>query len=97
MPARSSRCRSWDATGIPADAPAAVLNATIVGPQGDGFATIYPCGTIPKASSLNYRTGIDIPNEIIAKLSPTGTICIYTYATTNLIIDAVGHIWMGPG
>jgi hypothetical protein len=78
--------------GIPTNAPAAIINATIVGPQADGYATIYPCGTIPEASSLNYRTGVDIPNEIIAKLSPTGTICIYTYATTNLIIDAVGHV-----
>ena len=47
---------------------------------------------MPEASSLNYRSGQDIPNELIAKLSPSGTICVYTYATAHVLIDAVGHL-----
>ncbi len=79
--------------GVPAtDVDAAVLNVGALTPQGEGFLTIYPCGALPNASSLNYTTGDNIPNEIIAKLSPTGTVCIYTYATTGLITDVAGYI-----
>jgi len=79
--------------GVPATGvDAAVLNVGALTPTGDGFLTIYPCGTLPNASSLNYTTGVNIPNEIIAKLSPTGTVCIYTFATTGLITDVVGYI-----
>ena len=74
---------------------AAVLNVGALTPTAGGFLTIHPCGTLPNASSLNYTTGVNIPNEVIAKLSPTGTICIYTYATTGLIADVVGYIPTG--
>ena len=41
--------------GVPADAIAAILNVTVVGPAGDGFATIFPCLPVPPtASNLNY-------------------------------------------
>ena len=49
----------------------------------------HPC---PLASSLNYTTGATIPNEVIAKLSTTGTICLYTLAPTHLIVDTTGWI-----
>ncbi len=79
--------------GVPATGvDAAVINIGALTPQAGGFLTIHPCGTLPNASSLNYTTGVNIPNELITKLSPTGTICIYTYATTDLIADVVGYI-----
>ncbi len=77
---------------IPTTATSAILNVTITQPQAPGFATIYPCTTTPpNASNLNYSPNQTIPNAAIAKLSPTGTICIYTLATTHIIIDANGH------
>ena len=82
--------------GVPATGiDAAVINVGALTPTADGFLTIHPCGTLPNASSLNYTTGINIPNEVITKLSATGTICIYTYATTGLIADVVGYIPTG--
>ncbi|HPU40009.1 MAG TPA: hypothetical protein PLS63_10580, partial [Microthrixaceae bacterium] len=79
--------------GVPASGvDAAVLNVAAVQPAGNGFLTIYPCGAFPNASSLNFTTGVNIPNEIIAKLSPAGTVCIFTSATTGLIADVVGYI-----
>ncbi len=81
--------------GIPATGvDAAVLNVGAVRPTGPGFITIYPCGTRPLASSLNYDL-TTIPNEVIAKLSPTGKVCIYTHAATDLIVDTVGYIPTG--
>ena len=32
---------------VPADAQAAVLNVTVVSPAADGYATVFPCGTVP--------------------------------------------------
>jgi len=59
---------------------------------GHGFATAYPCtADVPNASSLSYGTGTTRPNELITKLSPEGTLCIYTLTTTDLIIDITGH------
>jgi hypothetical protein len=78
---------------IPAAATSAVLNVTAVAPADFGHITVYPCTpTVPTASSINYAPGQVRPNELIAKLSPTGTICIYTHATTHLIVDAVGYL-----
>ncbi len=78
--------------GVPADAQAAVLNVTVVSPAGDGYATVFPCGTVPYTSSLNYSAGEDVANEVITKLSPTGTICVFTYATANIIVDVAGYV-----
>jgi hypothetical protein len=81
--------------GVPADAQAAVVNVTVVSPASNGYATVFPCGTIPPTSSLNYSAGEDVANEVIAKLSPTGSICVFTYATANIIVDVAGYVPAG--
>ena len=78
--------------GVPAGATAAVLNVTVVSPAGDGYATVFPCGTVPSTSSLNYSAGEDVANEVITKLSPTGTVCVFTYSTANIIVDVAGFV-----
>ncbi|MEO1059551.1 MAG: hypothetical protein AAFY28_21820, partial [Actinomycetota bacterium] len=78
--------------GIPTDARALIANVTITQPQGRGFATIYPCGEQPNASTLNYADGQTIPNGATIGLSPTGTICIFTLRTAHVIIDATGYL-----
>jgi hypothetical protein len=80
--------------GVPADATAVVANVTLVNAAAAGFATVFPCGTVPDASTANYRgaTNEAVANEVIAKLSPTGSICVYTYAASNVLVDVVGHL-----
>ncbi len=79
--------------GVPADAIAAILNVTVVGPAGDGFATIFPCLPVPPtASNLNYAAGRDIPNGAVAQLSPQGTVCVFTHASAHLLIDVNGYL-----
>ena len=81
-----------DRGAVPADATAAVVNLTVTGGQGPGFATVYPCTpTVPTASSINYGVGITRPNELIAKLSAEGTICVFTLTEADIIVDVVGH------
>ena len=36
-----------------------LLNVTLVGAAGRGYATVFPCGTLPGTSSVNYLAGED--------------------------------------
>jgi hypothetical protein len=66
----------------------------LVNAAAPGFATVFPCGTVPDSSSVNYLalTNEAVANEVIAKLSPTGSICVYTNAAANVLVDVVGHL-----
>ena len=78
--------------GVPATGvDAAVINIGAVKPAGTGFFTVYPCGERPLASGINYGVG-NIANEIIAKLSPEGTVCVYNQTATHIIADVTGYI-----
>jgi hypothetical protein len=78
--------------GVPAaGVDAVVLNVAAIAPDAWGFVTIYPCGAVPNASAINHLT-TDIANEVIAKVSARGTVCIDTYAPTHLLTDVVGYI-----
>ncbi len=78
--------------GVPADASAAVLNVTVTGAQGDGFVTVWPCGTArPNASSLNFTSGQTIPNAVITKIGAGGKVCLFTTAPTFLLADINGY------
>ena len=82
--------------GVPVGAAAAVLNVTAVGPEADGFATVFPCGqSVPTASNLNYRLGVDIANAVIVQLDAGGKACIYTFAVTHLLADVNGYVPAG--
>lgn len=81
---------------VPADAVGVVMNITAINPANRGFVTVHPCGERPLASSLNYPTaGAVVGNEIIAKLSTTGAVCVYTFAETHLTADVVGYVPIG--
>ncbi|MFK7917706.1 MAG: hypothetical protein AB8G14_06485, partial [Ilumatobacter sp.] len=70
-----------------------VLNVTMIRPDGNGFVTVYPCGERPLASSLNAPNGGGVvANEVIAKVSNTGTVCLFSSVGTNLAADVTGFI-----
>ena len=77
---------------------AVALNVTVTGPDGEGFLTVYPCDqAIPKASNLNFVAGETVPNLVNAKLSITDTVCFFTSATTDLVVDLMGTFERGGG
>ena len=81
--------------GVPTSGVGAVVaNVTAANPSAAGFATVYPCGARPEASSLNYLPGptTATANEVIAKLSALGSVCVYSFAETDLLIDVVGYV-----
>ncbi|MCU1368582.1 MAG: hypothetical protein JWN39_4221, partial [Ilumatobacteraceae bacterium] len=74
--------------GVPNTSEAVALNVTVTGSAGPGFLTIYPCGTTrPTASNVNFSAGQTIPNAVLAKIGPNGTICIYTQTAADVIVD----------
>ena len=77
--------------GVPTDALAAVLNVTIADPAAGGYATVYPCSPEVGTSTLNFRPGETVANEVVAKISEGGTVCVFTYATARVVVDVVGY------
>ena len=84
--------------GVPDDATAAVLNVTATGTGAFGYVTAFPCdGTQPTTSSLNYPPAATVPGLVIVKLSASGEVCLFTSATTHLIVDVDGYFPVGSG
>jgi hypothetical protein len=82
--------------GVAADATAALLNLTTVSPAGAGFATVYPCtAEPPTASNVNYSAGSFVANGVVAKLDAEGYVCVFTLASSHLILDVGGFVGTG--
>jgi len=77
--------------GVPTNAKAASINFTVTNARAAGHLTPYECGTkIPTASTLNYTPGTTIANSTIVPLDNQGRVCVYTYATADIIADITG-------
>jgi hypothetical protein len=83
-------------SGVPANGIAAVaLNVTAVDTSaGDfgGFVTVYPCGSRPDASNLNFVSGQVVANAVVAPVSAEGTVCFHVFGTAHLLADVAGWI-----
>lgn len=81
-----------------AGAKAATLNVTAVGPSGSGFLTVYPCGVArPTASNLNYDSGAVVPNSTTVGVGANGTVCVFSHAATDIVVDLTGVWQNGKG
>lgn len=63
---------------------------TSVGDEG-GWVTVYPCGTPPNVSNLNFVSGQITPNAVITPISTDGEVCFKVYGKTHLIADINGY------
>jgi hypothetical protein len=60
---------------------------------------VYPCDQdrpVP-AASVNYDGGDVRPNAVLTKLSASGSVCIYTLRSTDLVVDVNGAFSAGSG
>jgi hypothetical protein len=81
---------------IPADAAGVAMNLTIVAPSGSGYATVWPCGTErPFASNLNFVTGRNRANSVVAPIGDDGTVCVYVHRASHVVVDVAG--WFRGG
>jgi CSLREA domain-containing protein len=79
--------------GVPDGVGAVMLNVTAIRPDATGYLTVYPCDEPrPLASNVNYSAGQVIPNAVLAKVAAVGTVCIFTWAATDLAVDVNGYI-----
>ncbi len=81
---------------VPDGAVAAVINVVATEPVGDGYFTVWGCdGASPLTSSLNYGPRATVANGVIAPVGADGSICIYTKASSHVVVDIAG--WVTDG
>lgn len=93
--------RTWTLAGlcgIPANATAVALNATVTAPTGGGHLTLYPGGAaLPSTSTLNFSVGQTRANNAVLSLAADGSGALSARAvvpvagTVHLILDVSGY------
>lgn len=93
LPVAGSALRTPDgqAVTVPADASAVALNVTVVDAVKQGYVTVWPCGIDrPLASNVNFPPGSRVANGVIAPIGDGGSVCFYSHAGTDLVVDVAG-------
>jgi hypothetical protein len=71
---------------------AVALNVTAVDPGADGVVTAWPCGTVqPVVSNVNPEQGVNRPNLVNVRIGTGGSVCLYSYAATDLVVDLLAE------
>lgn len=69
----------------------AMVDVVAVDAEGAGFLTLYACGRgQPPTSSLNYSAQRPAMNLVTVPLGDGGRICVYSSASTDVVIDLLG-------
>jgi hypothetical protein len=84
--------------GVPSNAKAISLNATVVKPVGPGFLVIWPeGGAFPPVSTLNYWGNDVIVNAAVVPLSATGSVSVALGVSGgDVILDTNGYYAQTP-
>ena len=69
------------------NAKAVFVNVTAVNPNNTGFITMWGAGPQPDVSNVNYKLGDIVCNTSWVPVAGDGTIQIYSYAATDLLVD----------
>ena len=76
---------------VPVNATAVVVNITAANADEMGYLTAYPCSsTLPVVSNVNYIAHRAVPNLATVRLSPSGSICIFSERNAHVIVDVFG-------
>ncbi len=79
--------------GIPNGRKMVAMTLAAVDPSDDGYLSVYPCGTQPpNASNLNFVRGQTIANSAFSQTDSAGKVCVYSSASTHLLIDVSGYV-----
>lgn len=81
--------------GLPAGITAVSANFTVAEPASDSYLTIYNCGAVPEASTINFGSGETMANAGIFPLSASGDLCVVSPVDTHLVVDVNGYF--SPG
>jgi hypothetical protein len=76
---------------VPPGATSVALNVTAAAPDAAGYVAVYPCGTSPFISNVNYRAAqVAAANLAVVKLPAAGRVCFKSFAPTDLVVDLAG-------
>ena len=86
----------WLKGGVLSGAKAVTGNVTVANPTAAGAVYVGPQGLVsPETSTINFKAGQAIANNLTVALSPTGTLSATYIAsdgnTTDLIFDVTGY------
>ncbi len=83
--------------GVPSNATAVVMNATVTNTNASSYLTVWPDGvTRPTASNLNWTPGKTVPNLVVVKVGNGGYVDMFNLAgSTDVIFDVVGYFQQG--
>ncbi len=72
------------------------LNVTSIQSEAGGFLTVYSCDIAqPNASNLNFPVGVTVANSVLVEIGESGDVCVYSSATTHLVVDLDGILING--
>jgi hypothetical protein len=95
MNARETRSFRLPGNGycpVPAGAAAYSITITVVPTINLAYLTAWPSGrTQPNVSSMNSPTGRVLANSVIVPASPDGSISLFTFDRTDVIVDINGY------
>jgi hypothetical protein len=84
----------WNQCSVPPTAKSVSVNITVTQPTSPGHLILFPGGTPPTVSAINFRAGQTRANNAIVPLSGTGTISVADgqgSGTTHFILDVNGY------
>lgn len=90
---RSYQIPTSSCSGIPGNARGYSVNVTAI-PNGSPmpFITVWPAGQPqPNASTLNAFQGQTVTNSVIVPASSNGSINVYTFRRTHVVLDISGY------
>lgn len=79
-----------DLSSLEFAAASALCNLTAVQPVASGFMTLFPGGTRPNTSSINFTAGAIVANFAVTGTSNTDTVSIYSAVTSHVLLDITG-------
>jgi uncharacterized repeat protein (TIGR01451 family) len=80
--------------GIPVTAKAVAANIAVVVPSGDGYVSIYPAGTLPGTSTVNFQAGqVRAGNAVLALKNGAvdAKATVGGSGTVQVVIDVSGY------
>lgn len=84
--------------GLDPDVTAVAVNITAVRAATNGFVAAYPCGVErPIAAAVQAVGGKVVGGMTVVPLGADGTFCVYTHATSDLVVDLFGTYQPGVG
>ena len=69
---------------------AAVVNVTVTGADQAGWVALYPCGTEPSTSTINYGAGRTLSNAAFVTPGAGGQVCYQASQPVHVIVDLAG-------